>query len=337
MDLIDRYVAEVGRHLPVRSRDDIEKELKSTLEEMLEDRSRQSGRPRDEAMEMELLKEYGAPGKVAETYHSTQYLIGPRMYPLFIFVLKIVFSVLGVMGIVGLGLALSKVGFAGREFAQTLVQTVSGYIGIAITAFGNNVLIFAILDRVLPDTDVVTPGRHAEWDPATLVKEQAPDTVKPAELVGEIIFTFAALVVLNFYPQILGLSFAVDGKWSFVPMFSDVFFRFLPWINMVWLTQVGLDLYLLRHNAWSTITRAVKILVEAASLAITIAILRTPGIIGFTAESLSGSPFTPETAQTLTNVFHSIFPLILILILIIQGVELARSIYRLWKMSYGTE
>ena len=37
MNLINRYVTEVGRHLPlVMGREDIEKELRSTLEDMLE-------------------------------------------------------------------------------------------------------------------------------------------------------------------------------------------------------------------------------------------------------------------------------------------------------------
>jgi len=71
MKLIDRYVTEVGKRLPlVRGRVDIEKELRSTLEDMLEDRAQKSGKPADEAMEIELLKEYGAPQKVAETYNQ---------------------------------------------------------------------------------------------------------------------------------------------------------------------------------------------------------------------------------------------------------------------------
>ena len=50
MNLIDRYVTEVGKHLPRKNRLDIETELRSTLEDMLEDRSQQTGRPADEAL-----------------------------------------------------------------------------------------------------------------------------------------------------------------------------------------------------------------------------------------------------------------------------------------------
>lgn len=331
MKLIDRYVAQVGKHLPAKTREDIEKELKSTLEDMLDDRAQNLGHPADEAMELELLREYGAPDKVADTYYSNQYLIGPPMYPTFIMVLKIVFTVLSSLAVVGLVVALGKVGFAGREFAQTLMQTVGGYIGAAITAFGNVVLVFVLLDRFLPDSEIKGLKTSEEWDPATLLKEQDPDMVKRGELIAEIIFTFAAVVVLNFYPQIIGISFPVDGEWFSVPMFSDAFFRFLPWINLTLLAEIILDIYLIRRNTWSRITRLAKVIVEAASIAVTIAILNTPGIIGFTAESFAGSPISAETAKTLTTIFITMFPVILSIVLIIQGIELAKAIYHLFK------
>ena len=38
MNLIDRYIAEVGRHLPEKDRSDIEAEIRSMMEDMLEER-----------------------------------------------------------------------------------------------------------------------------------------------------------------------------------------------------------------------------------------------------------------------------------------------------------
>ncbi len=55
MNSIESYVTEVGKYLPRRNRADIEAELRSTLEDMLEDRSQQAHRPVDEAMVAELL------------------------------------------------------------------------------------------------------------------------------------------------------------------------------------------------------------------------------------------------------------------------------------------
>ena len=38
MSLINRYIAEVGRHLPEKDRSDIEAEIRSMIEDMLDER-----------------------------------------------------------------------------------------------------------------------------------------------------------------------------------------------------------------------------------------------------------------------------------------------------------
>ena len=43
MNLIDRYVTDVGKYLPRRNRADIEAEIRSTLEDMLEERAQAPG------------------------------------------------------------------------------------------------------------------------------------------------------------------------------------------------------------------------------------------------------------------------------------------------------
>lgn len=339
MSLIDRYVREVGKHLPASSRNDIEKELKSTLEDMIEDRINQAGRPRNEAMEIELLKEYGSPEKVAETYYPNQFLVGPRMFPMFTMILKIVGSVLGVLAIVGLTVTLSKTGFAGPEFTQIIIQKAAEYVGIAITAFGYIVLIFTILERTLPESQIKDLNPIEEWDPAKLPDEEQSDGVKRADLIAGVIFGFAGLVILNFYPEVfeMPLNLNDDENWYFIPVLSAAFFRFIPWINVVCLAQIGLDLYLIRQNAWSNISRSVKVLLESAGLAITIMLLRIPNIIGFSPESFNNLPIQADDARKVMEVLNNIFPFILIIILIFQGIEIAKAIYGFWKVNYKTK
>ncbi len=102
MNLIDKYIAEVGKHLPRRNRADIEAEIRSTLEDMLEERSQGTG-PADDATVMQVLKEYGAPREVASKYKTHQYLIGPRLFPIFEKVVRIVLAVLFGVSLIGLG------------------------------------------------------------------------------------------------------------------------------------------------------------------------------------------------------------------------------------------
>jgi hypothetical protein len=103
MKLVDLYVAEVGARLPEKSRADIEKELRSMIEDMLEDESRKQDRSVDEAMVVDVLKRLGPPQKMAASYQPPRYLVGPELYPHFINTLRIVLSVVAVLAVLGRG------------------------------------------------------------------------------------------------------------------------------------------------------------------------------------------------------------------------------------------
>ncbi|HSQ18530.1 MAG TPA: hypothetical protein VLM83_12575, partial [Anaerolineales bacterium] len=76
MELVTRYVSEVGRQLPEKTRADLEKEIRSLIEAALDDRAQKTGRPVDEDMIVEVLKEFGPPEKMAASYLPERYLIG---------------------------------------------------------------------------------------------------------------------------------------------------------------------------------------------------------------------------------------------------------------------
>ena len=116
MNLIDKYIAEVGKHLPRKQRADIEAEIRSTLEDMLEERKQTS--PENEAQVIELLKEYGEPRKVAESYVSPRYLIGPRMYPRMVLVAKIVLTVLFMILLMSFSFSVVRGEMSSIEIAQ---------------------------------------------------------------------------------------------------------------------------------------------------------------------------------------------------------------------------
>ncbi len=336
MNLIDRYVAEVGKNLPLlKGREDIEKELRSTLEDMLEDRASTTGRMRDEAMEIELLKEYGSPQTVAATYNSHPYLIGPRLFPFFLFVLKIVITVVVfvMLGLAGVR-AVTDTPMMGMEFVNIIGGGLGNAVSAAIAAFGNVVLVFAILERVLPDKEISGFNDEKDWNPASLAEEPDPDMVKRGELIAEIVFTFIGLAVLNLYPEILGMAYFGDDTTVFIPMFSDTFFKFLPWINTIFLAEIVLDVYLLRNALWTPVTRVAKMLIEAASIVLAVVILRTPGIVGFTLESFKNFPESSVNPEMLMKLFNLSFSIAMIVVVIVAGVELVKAAYGLFRMTY---
>jgi len=336
MNLIDRYVTEVGKNLPLlKGREDIEKELRSTLEDMLEDRAQKTGRTRDEALEIEVLKEYGSPQKVAATYNPQPYLIGPKMFPFFLFVLKIVLTVVVSVMLVLAGVqAVADTPFMGADFVKIIGQGLGNAFSAAIAAFGNVVLVFVILERTLPEKEFGSFNDEKEWDPATLAKEPDPDAVSRFELIMEIVFTFVGLAILNLYPQWLGMYFFSDGQQTFIPLFTDAFFRFVPWINITLVAQILLSFYLLRNAAWTNLTRIFNIAIDTASLILTVIIIRTPGIIAITAETFNNSPFGPEQVEIFQTIATLTLPIVFAIIVIIQSIEVAKSVYRLFKVNY---
>lgn len=301
MKLIDRYVAEVGKRLPlVKGRKDIEDELRSTLEDMLEDRSQKAGRTADDAMEIELLKEFGAPDKVAATYNPHPYLIGPRMFPFFTMVLKIVLTVLTIVLLVTTGIKIVTISpMAGPEFAKAIGGGLAGIVSAAIAAFGNIVLVFAILERFVPASEFKM-NEEKEWDPASLLKEPEPGDVKPWEPILSIVFTFIAISIFNFNPQLIGFYTPTGETWTVTPLLTEAFFRWLPLMNVAWVAEIILNGMLLRAGRWSTSTRLLSIGTKALQIVILSLLLSGSSILAITPESLRASGiFEAETAQTL--------------------------------------
>lgn len=81
MDLLERYLAAVGRELPEAQREDITAELRDELLSKIEDREASLGRPLDRRELERLLVDYGHPLVVAHRYRRIQHLVGPAVFP----------------------------------------------------------------------------------------------------------------------------------------------------------------------------------------------------------------------------------------------------------------
>jgi hypothetical protein len=331
MKLIDRYVAEVGKHLPlVRGRKDIENELRSTLEDMLEDRARKAGRPADEAMEVELLKEYGAPQKVAETYNPTPYLIGPRMYPFFVFILKIVFGAvtLGLTVATGIQIA-SQSPMSAVELFSAIGRGILNIVSVCVAAFGNIALVFALIERFAPAADFkMNEGR--EWDPASLMKEPEPEAVKAWEPILSIVFTFIVISVFNFNRQLIGIYYLEGNEWRVLPLFAAAFFRWLPLMNIQWIAEIFLNGMLLRAGRWEFNTRLTSIGIKILQVVIITLLLTGPSILAVTPESLATIGISDmEAAQKLSGMAHTGIRIVLGLAIFGTAIEIVKGIYKL--------
>jgi hypothetical protein len=90
MELLDRYLQAVRKHLPWQRQDDIIAELRANLESQLEDKQEELGRPLTPAEAEEWIKGLGSPFQMAAHYLPQQYLIGPAVYPMYLYILRLV-------------------------------------------------------------------------------------------------------------------------------------------------------------------------------------------------------------------------------------------------------
>lgn len=327
MNLIDRYVREIGRKLPQKSRGDIEKEIRSALEDMLEDRSKKDGRAVDEAMIVAVLKEYGRPEKVAASYLPERYLIGPQLFPMFWMVTQIVFVVLTALALVGLGLNLARGDAAPTAVLQTILDSFGQYFSGMMAAVGNIVLVFALIQRFAPNLEFESKQEAKEWNPRDLPDVEKPDEIIKSNLIVEVVFTVLGLILFNVYPEYIGIYGFTDDKSFFVPILSDAFFSYMPWINLLWAMQIGCNLILLQQMRWQAGTRWFWIAIKAGGIALAYAMLVGPSIINLTPEALmSGMGMTADSAQVIATMATQGVKIALVISMIAGGVEVLKSI-----------
>ena len=339
-NLIDTYVSEVGRRLPRKTRADIEAEIHSAIQDVLEERSQKTGKPVDDELILAILKEYGDPEKVAASYMPERYLIGPRLYPIFTLVVRIVLSVTAILALIGLGIALGQSISSPQSVFATIVREVADFGAAAMTVLGNIVLIFAILEWALyrsgEKINLKDALKGKEWDPRTLAKVSPSNQVKLGETIIETVGCFAAIVIFNFYPRIIGFTPSLNsvfesGNWSsvtFVPLLSEAFFHYVPYLTLVWALTIILDIVLLRMSRWTTVTHVFAIGLKVISIIIAASMLAGPSLIAVTNGALTNALGDAEGARILMTLLTQGVRVALWLAIIGGSIDVIRRVYR---------
>ncbi len=340
MNLIDTYVSEVGRRLPSKNRSDIEAEIRSILEDMLEERSRKEGRPIDDGMAFDVLKEYGDPEKVAASYLPERYLIGPSLYPIFLTLAKIILIISLMVVLVGLGVNLGQSAHDFQTGWQIVVQAMSNFFTTVLSSLASLVFILAIIEWAVNFSggkmDVrELPGKK-DWDPHTLVKITPPNRIKLGDTIAEIVFTFFALILFNFYPQVFNLGYSANGNWYFgtgnwtsVPVLSAAFFHFVPYLTVVWILTIVLDIILLRLGYWNTATRSFAIGLKVIQIAISAGMLAGPSLIALTAANLPATISSISAVQVLIDILPQFIRVALWLSILGNTVEIIKILVKM--------
>jgi hypothetical protein len=148
MDLVDRYLKAVSLLLPKAQREDIVAELRDTILSRIEAQEAELGRPLKEAEIEAELHAIGHPLEVAARYRDgPNHLVGPTLYPYYVFVLKVALTLqLGVAGVVFIVHLFTADGDLGAAFAVALRSAING----AVTLVGIATITAVLLERYQP-------------------------------------------------------------------------------------------------------------------------------------------------------------------------------------------
>ena len=309
-NLIDRYVMDVGRRLPEKQRADVQMELRSALQDALDERSLDADNPQDEQKVVELLKEFGKPAHVAEGYGARTHLIGPELQPIYWMVFRISVLVISIVHLVLLTISVFRGAEIGLVTLPLLGALVGNYINSLLISFAVITIIFAVLEHFLPTLREMAGPEAAPkaWDPRTL-PEITPDrdVVDRIELIVEVVLSAAFITVISFLP---GWQFT--GDLAIVGELIAAVAPFIPWMIALSIVQIGMDVYLLTQGRWQLATRWVAFAHAAGEAVLSAVILKT----------LQAAPITSvELVDTIARG-------VIIVVLIIQMFEVALKLYK---------
>ena len=253
MNLLDRYIYEVGRHLPRKNRSDIQAELRSSVVDTQEDRF---GKEATDEQTTEILKEFGRPRDVAVSYHpQSQYLIGPTLYPIFRMVIWIVIAaVLGAQILAwGIGIFVDGDAFSVWEMLASLVASVPASLGWVVITF-----------MILQYFDAQPDLENEPWDPTMLPEINPGQDIKHGELIVSLVFSTLILALVTLFPQRVGFITFPGGNFYPNPVILD----YLVLIQVSLLATILMNISLLWKGSWTFLTRVIKLGLDAFDVVI---------------------------------------------------------------------
>jgi len=282
--LIDRYVYDVTRRLPEGEREEVGKELKANICDMLSESP-------DENEVKSVLYRLGAPAKLAEQYRQKpRYLISPAYYDEYVRVLKLVLPLVGVV-VLAVGMIIGAVDAVKAETVGFLDLTVgvltkgiSMGISGAFQALVWTTVGFAIAERV----GTKEAGKKPEWSPDDLPqlpvndgKYKIPLSDSITELVVTVVFSILGILMcMRLVPYAM---FIVNGDMQVMHVFTDAFLRScIPAIAIMGAAAAADCIIKMRTQKWTPLVGTVAIARYLVNLGVMLYVVHLSGI------------FTPE-------------------------------------------
>jgi hypothetical protein len=281
MDMVERYLEAVAAQLPAEEREDIVAELRDLILSRIEAREEELGRALGDDEREAILKEIGHPLVVAARYRKgPDALIGPELFPYWLYGVKAGLLVLIAVSVIGLFIRLIT---GTPNFGQDISQVFHGFFSSGLTLIGALTVAGAVMEHYgirpkwltdwrVRDLSAFQLSDPAQWGAAAAGTDKARRTWMPKVAgktapAGEAAFSLLALglfvlwwVGLVHFPQLSTIR--VGGELVTVTAAPIWMTLFAP-VLIYALAQMGVDLFTLM-NPEAKRVRAVMAMAVAA-------------------------------------------------------------------------
>jgi hypothetical protein len=318
MELLERYLQAVKFWLPKPEKDDVVAELAEDLRSQVREEEAKLGRTLTDAEVELILRRCGNPLLVAERYLPQQSLIGPALFPLYRFVLKVVALVyVAPWLLVWVGAVIFMPSYRAAHPGVALFGTLWGLVeGMLYVIFGITAG-FAVLERAKDKA-----GIFENWNPRKLPAVWDALRIRRSDTV----FELAAVIVCGGWLvallgsgrdsfEIFGIQISLNPAWW-------AFAWTVLIVLLVGAATSGVNLF---RPYWTPGRATVRLVCDAAG-AVTFALLLKAHILaGIVAPNV-----TPERAAWATGQLNDYLangvPFVLIIAAITAVVDLRRVI-----------
>lgn len=288
-NLVERYVQEVGRYLPPKERAEIEAELRSMIQDQLDDRY--VGTP-SEAEVAAVLTELGDPRLMAVSYSSDKYLVGPAHYPFMMMVLRYGWLIVPAV-VVFLHIFGALISPEPTDLVNVVIETVVAALQTTLIFSAVVILFFAILQHA-----GIKPKKKApSFNPLELPEVDDPTLVDRFESVFGIAFGIFIIPIFVYFLYVGGLTlrFNLSDPGEVIPVPS----LWLTIFISIGISIIILRLILLRRNRWSISLWLTETLLEAVGVVSMYFVVYKPIIerILVAVPTLANVPFSDKAAE----------------------------------------
>lgn len=276
MEKVERYIYDVSRRLPEKQREEIKKELRGLIEDMLEDRngSEETDAERIEAVLLKL----GDPAVLADSYRGKRrHLIGPENFDAYLLVLKIVIAAtaFGITLSVIIGLVVNPP----ESLLQIFIVYFSALLGALFQGFAWVTVIFAIFEYF--DVAIGREFKDEKWTTEKLPELPGKElAIKPLEPLFGILFAVIGLIIFNSADHLIGIYIVSEEVATrIIPLFNhEVFRSVLPLLNIMLAIGIIKESLKLAVGRWTQSLAWLNLLFNIVSLSLFVLFIRSEGL-----------------------------------------------------------